>query len=66
MLRSGLFWVTVALGANIALAHYFNVSEWQLVAWLLLGSHLLSYAGVCLFMYMLLASAVDIIKSQKR
>lgn len=66
MLRSGLFWVTLALGANIALAHYFDVFEWKLVAWLLLGAHVLSYAWMCLLVYTIAVSLGAGIKSQKR
>lgn len=49
LLTSGFFWITLILLLHALVATWLGGFEWRLAAWLVFGSHVLSYAGVCLF-----------------
>lgn len=49
LLTSGFFWVALILLLHALVATWLGDSLWALVAWLVFGSHVLSYAGMCIF-----------------
>ena len=47
LLTSGFFWITLILPLHALVAQWLGGFVWALVAWLVFGSHVLSYAGMC-------------------
>ena len=44
LLTSGFFWITLILLLHALVATWLGGFEWRLAAWLIFGSHVLSYA----------------------
>ena len=63
---SGFFWITLILLLHALVATWLGGFVWALVAWLAFGSHLLSYAGMCLFLATMLGGfAATLPRSRK-
>ena len=66
LLHSGFFWITLILLLHALVATWVGCFEWALVAWLVFGSHVLSYAGMCLFLVAALGGFVSAISHPRK
>ena len=66
LLTSGFFWITLILLLHALVATWLGGFEWRLAAWLVFGSHVLSYAGMCLFFVAALGGFVSMLPRSRK
>lgn len=66
LLTSGFFWSTLILLLHAIVAQWIGGFVWALVAWLVFGSHVLSYAGMCSLLVGVIGSCASAISRPRK
>ena len=66
LLTSGFFWITLILLLHALVATWLGGFEWRLAAWLVFGSRVLSYLGMCLFLVVVTGSYASMLSRSRK
>ena len=66
LLTSGFFWSTLILLLHALVATWLGGFEWRLAAWLVFGSHVLSYAWMCFILVVVTGSYASVLSRSRK